>query len=353
MSVVVENAEHILHEAEHGRVKSSSRPLTWPTWFEWFFVIGGGLAIFLPLIFWIGEGELQQEQKMKWYFWASALISAPHVYSTYVRQYRKTREGKINVWLGIPAYIGVVFGLIAIHYAGFFVEIITAINVWQSYHYLRQTYGVGCLYGGQAQFDLNDRRLRWWSYHLCFPYLIIGRWDMLYEAWGGASYDIIPVRFDDMLLNWLFLLLCGGIYIQVVAEAYALWRNGWKYRPTGLICFAVFLGVHYYGFTCISHYQRGFFAVTLFHAMQYLALVWVLERKHYVAKGFRWLELIPNLVGFTIFWFILYILGFGWEQKITMAMTQWWLLAPTILLAAVSVHHYTVDSFLWRRSVGA
>jgi hypothetical protein len=33
-------------------------------------------------------------------------------------------------------------------------------------------------------------------------------------------------------------------------------------------------------------------------------------------------------------------------------MTQWWLMASSILLAAISVHHYTVDSFLWRRSVG-
>jgi uncharacterized membrane protein len=37
------------------------------------------------------------------------------------------------------------------------------------------------------------------------------------------------------------------------------------------------------------------------------------------------------------------IVGFGWEQKLTMARAQYWLLAPTILLVAVSVQHYTVD----------
>jgi hypothetical protein len=115
----------------------------------------------------------------------------------------------------------------------------------------------------------------------------------------------------------------------------------------------MFLGVHYYGFSVLSHFQRGFFAVTIFHALQYLALVWVLERKHYLSRGIRWFDLVPNLVGFMIFWLVMFALGFGWEQKITVSLSHWWTMASTILLAAISVHHYVVDSFLWRRPVGA
>lgn len=353
MSTAIDRAEHVLHEAESGRVQSNTRTFAWPTAFEWFFVIGGGLVLFLPFILWMGENELRGAGKIQWYFWVSALISAPHVYSTYVRQYRKTREGKVSWLLGVPSYLAIVLGLWGISFTPYFVETITAVNVWQSYHYLRQTYGIGCLYGSQANFDDMIRRLRWWSYHLCFPYLILSRWDTLYEAWQGASYNIIPVQFDDMLMRWLMLMMFGGIYVQLVLEAVLLYRNRWKYRPTGLICFAMFLGVHYYGFSVLSHFQRGFFAVTIFHSLQYLALIWVLERKHYISKGVRWLELVPNLVGFLMFWLVMFVLGFGWEQKITISLNHWWTMASTILLAAISVHHYVVDSFLWRRPVGS
>jgi hypothetical protein len=77
-------------------------PIPWPTPFEWFFVIGGGLVLFLPFILWMGENECGGAGKIQWYFWVSALISAPHVYSTYVRQYRKTREGKVKLVIGCP-----------------------------------------------------------------------------------------------------------------------------------------------------------------------------------------------------------------------------------------------------------
>jgi hypothetical protein len=352
MSASIVSAEQLLHDAEEGHLPARAMTASQPTTFEWFWVITGGLAFFLPIIWWVGENELQTNEQIQWYFWASALISAPHVYSTYVRQYRKTREGKVSWWLGFPAYIGMVLGLVGISAAGFYVEVITAVNVWQSFHYLRQTYGVGCLYGGQKVMDDWDRRVRWWAYHLCFPYLILARWDMLYQAWGGNSYDIMPLDINDMLLQWLAFLAVGGVYLQLVHEARAIWRNGRDYRPTGFVCFVMYLWIHWYGFTLLSHYQQGFFAVTIFHAVQYLALVWVLERKHYISKGVKIFEMVPNMVGFLIFWLVLYALGFGWEQKLTVAMTQWWLMASSILLAAISVHHYTVDSFLWRRSVG-
>ena len=31
----------------------------------------------------------------------------------------------------------------------------------------------------------------------------------------------------------------------------------------------------------------------------------------------------------------------------------WWLLASTILLSSISMHYYIVDTFIWRRTVGA
>lgn len=159
-------ADRLLHAAESGQDVAKGLRTAVASGFEWCFVITGGMALFLPAILWLGESELQNETRIPWYFWASTIVSSPHVYSTYVRQCRKTREGKVNWLWGAPAYIACVLLLAAASAAGYFVETITAVNVWQSFHYLRQTYGVGCLYGRQDSFDDRDRKWRWcgsWS----------------------------------------------------------------------------------------------------------------------------------------------------------------------------------------------
>jgi hypothetical protein len=114
-----------------------------PSAFEWFFVVSGGMALALPLVLWLGETGLSRSDTIRWYFWINALISSPHVYSTYVRLHRKTREGKVTWWLGFPTYFAIAGLLAVVSWQGFFIEAMTAVNVWQSYHYVRQVYGVG------------------------------------------------------------------------------------------------------------------------------------------------------------------------------------------------------------------
>jgi hypothetical protein len=129
------------------------------------------------------------------------------------------------------------------------------------------------LYGSQANFDDMVRRLRWWSYHLCFPYLILSRWDTLYEAWQGASYNIIPVQFDDMLMRWLMLMMFGGIYVQLVLECRFALSQSLEVSSHRLDLF------RHVSWACITMASRccrisnaGFFAVTIFHSLQYLWL---------------------------------------------------------------------------------
>jgi hypothetical protein len=352
MSLAFENVEKALHDADSHQPSVGIRIATSATPFEWFFVITGGLVVFLPFILFVGERELNAETLIHWYFWLSVLISSPHVYATYIRLQRKISEGNAHFLWGVPAYLAIVGLLTAIHSAGYFVITITLVNVWQSFHYLRQTYGVGCLYGGQKNFDSSDRTKRWWAYHLVFPYLIFGRWDTLYDAWGGETYELMPVKFDALFMSLLFLFACFGFVVQIASEITLIRKNAKEYNPTGLICFLICIGVHYYGFMVLSHFQRGFEAVTFFHAMQYLALVWVLERSQRKKSGNQWIAAVPNLLGFFLFWLVLFALGFGWEQYVTTGLSHFWVIASTILLSSISVHHYVVDSIIWRRAAG-
>src|SRR5882724_9485158 len=70
--------------------------------FDWMFIVLGGLPLYLPLIFWMGETKLSGSSPIYWYFWMNATISAPHVYSTYCRLGRKISEGKVSWWVGFP-----------------------------------------------------------------------------------------------------------------------------------------------------------------------------------------------------------------------------------------------------------
>lgn len=329
---------------------------TWafrPSAFEWLFVITGGLAVCLPFVLWMGEDALGRTDKIRWYFWINALISSPHVYSTYIRVHRKIAEGKLPWWLGLPGYFGVV-GLMAVgSAAGYFIEVMTAVNVWQSFHYVRQSYGVGCLYGRQEKFDDTDRRLRWWAYHLVFPALILGRWDTIYHVWGGKTYSFIPMDFSATVLTCLWTVAALGGAAALAAEWRLARNNGARYNPASLLCYLVCMGIHAYGFVVASHFQRGFFAVTVFHSVQYLALVWITERRQALQRGVRWVAVAPNLVGFAAFWTFLFVLGYGYENHVTVALSSYWTQASAVLLAAISAHHYTIDSFIWRRSAGA
>jgi hypothetical protein len=356
MAVGFETVERLLHDATDGhavpRAKSTAR--TAITGFEWMFVLTGGLAIALPILFYLGETRLGSSNEILWYFWINTIVSSPHVYATFVRLQRKISTGKTSWWLGWPLYLAMVFGLGLLTFTGFFVEAMTAVNVWQSWHYVRQTYGISCLYGTQDQFTDSDRRLRWWAYHLVFPLLIFGRMDQLYTVWAGASSPhIIPFAIG-IWMSPLWFLAYAGIYIAIMAEVRLYLRNRQNYNPMGLICYLLCIGVHYYGFMVESHYQRGFFAVTIFHATQYLALVWFMERKTAPQSARMWLQRVPNLLGFMLFWAVLYLIAYGYEQNlVTWVSNVSWPQFGTVLMAGISVHHYIVDSFIWRRSVGA
>jgi hypothetical protein len=107
--------------------------------------------------------------------------------------------------------------------------------------------------------------------------------------------------------------------------------------------------VHVYGFLSISHYQRGFFAVTIFHAVQYLALVWLKDAERPWARRAA-LQSVRSAraLGFPLFWGAIFAAGYVWENHVSALGRVVSPVLPAILLAAVSAHHYLVDSLIWR-----
>jgi hypothetical protein len=331
--------------------------------FEWMFVILGGLPLYLPVLFFLGERGLGGQDPIYWYFWVNAAISSPHVWSTYARLGRKIGERKVPWWMGLPLYLVIFGALAAASKAGHFVEAMTAVNLWQSFHYCRQVYGVSKLVSRNGRDDDLTRRLLFHSYHLAVPLFVLGRWDTLYTVWHGqASPSIIPVRIASWILGLCWALAGAGALSGLWAE----WRTyrrlrqeggagGASYNVARLVTLAIYYAIHIFGFLSVTFYQRGFFAVTIFHAVQYLGIVWTMERR--VNAGptiglFRWVR-VPALAAFPVFWMLMFVVGYTMENRVFMGANRWWPLLATVGLAAISAHHYSVDSVMWRRKAGA
>ncbi|MBX9695779.1 MAG: hypothetical protein K2Z81_25565, partial [Cyanobacteria bacterium] len=106
----------------------------------------------------------------------------------------------------------------------------------------------------------------------------------------------------------------------------------------------------------VEYFQRGFFAVTIFHAVQYMALSWLLEDKtknNDTATG-RVLSSIPikwHRFSFLVYWGIILALASAWVWLAT-ETNIFWAQSSMILMMAVSAHHYAVDTRIWRKSAG-
>ncbi|PWU01107.1 MAG: hypothetical protein C5B53_03255 [Candidatus Melainabacteria bacterium] len=324
------------------------------TVFEWQFVILGGMIFFLPLIMLLSEPTLAGSNPIAWYFWMNAIISMPHVNAAYVRLQRKVSEGKVNAFYGVPLYLIFVALLGVAACFGRYLEFMTAVNVWQSFHYVRQVYGVSRVYSHENRETTLSRRLTYFAYHLAMPLFVLGRWNVLFNVWKGRPSDvIIPVHMPDALMTCCFALAFVGIVLGLLAELLKF-RQNLAYNPVGLITLLAYYAIHWFGFLSASYYFRGFFAVTIYHAVQYLGLVWLKEkqqRENPAAYLCLW-DRMPVVIPFLAFWLLIVLIGSTFTESVIPTLNIYWLQWSAVLLGAQSAHHYAIDTFLWRAKVG-
>ncbi|MBP9092958.1 hypothetical protein KBI23_18180 [bacterium] len=322
--------------------------------FDVIFIILGGLPLYLPFLCYLGEAGLRANVPFDWAFWGNQIVSMPHVWATYARLTRKIREGKVHFLFGAPAYLAVVTLLLIASINGFFLEAMTAVNVWQSFHYLRQVYGISRFFGRSDGEPVLEKSLSFWAFHLAMPLFVIGRWNMLYVYWHGKPSDaIIPVSFPQPLLMALWIIagvgLCLGLYLELLK-----YKRAQQYDCSGLLILLVYFAIHWFGFLSIHYYFIGFITVTIFHAVQYLGIAWHFEEKQSTTNIFtaKALKALPTIVSFAAFWLVVYFVG-DFAQNVLMPLgNSIYPKFALVCLSSVSAHHYLVDTFLWGRKAG-
>lgn len=327
--------------------------------FDVLFIILGGLPFYMPFFLWVGEYRVAQHIPIDWALWGNQIVSLPHVFATYARLTRKIEEKKVSYWVGWPAWTAILILLIGTSFYTFngykvVLYVLTAVNVWQSYHYLRQVYGISRYLGRDYAQTEMERTLLFWAYHGAMPLFVFGRWNTINILWHGKASDaIIPVGFPAPFMTVCWALAGIAVAMGIAAEVLR-YKRSTTYNCTNVLTLGTYYVMHWYGFVSITYNAIGFLAITVWHAVQYLGMVWKLEDRQNCSRmlGTKVLKLVPSGLSFLLFGVFLYITGDFIENHIFTIGNIYFPQFAAMCLSTISAHHYLSDTFIWGRKAG-
>lgn len=225
---------------------------------------------------------------------------------------------------------------------------------WDVWHSGAQTFGFGRIYDRNAGFPVHEaRRLDFWLNQLLYAGPILAGATLMEHLVVLEDFE----TFEDALSNFLILVpvdvgqrqrwltwgVMGGgtVFVAFYVLYYVrLWRRGlkpswlkvWLYASTGL-CSLYTWGLNSWG--------EAFFIMNLFHAVQYLGLVWATEHGGWL-KRLR-VEAAPLARPLFATVFVALVLGYGlFVETLDTSWTGLW-----ALTLVVSLMHFWYDAFIW------
>lgn len=324
-------------------------------------LIGGGLTY--PLVLWL--------------FWDGAsaaawiglsipvialLVNQAHFAASTVRLY--TKPGAFQslpfLTMGLPllTLLGVTAVLLFGGEAG---RHLWALSItWSPYHYSAQAFGLAAMYCYRSGCMLSDRERAFlraaclMTFFKAFlggtgagyglGWLVPASWIAASPVAGGLFALAVPVL--DVLIFAMPLALFA--WLAWGPQPAAAPGEAPKPRRPGMPLVSLFVVLSNGMWFVVLDYRNAFVWATVFHGLQYLAIVAVFharDRRRHAAGGRGALLPVAGfyavcvVLGYALFqcWPLAYTaLGFGGVESILM------------VLAAINVHHFVVDGFIWR-----
>jgi hypothetical protein len=320
--------------APRGRVLPLGRAFVHPA-FD-LLVIGSASSLLLtPFLLWGSQAPALGQWLTAWLPVLVLLGNSAHFAASTVRLYTKPNAFRDMPFLtlGFPLVT-----LLLLTLALVFVDVVgrplQTLNIsWSPFHYGAQAYGLSLIYAYRSGCSLSpaDKRLVRLACLLPFAVSLVGG----YHLFGGRWQE--PRLLLIQFFGWVAFALPALVVLR-------LYRQGKTTLPW--ISVAVLLS------NCvwlITLGRAGAFAwATVFHGLQYLAIVTVFHVKDRLdlpgnRHGWAWhtatFYLACLALGYLLFeiWPFAYVLmGFG--------------LAESMLLVAavINLHHFIVDAFIWK-----
>lgn len=219
---------------------------------------------------------------------------------------------------------------------------------WSPYHYAAQAYGLAVLYSYRSGCQLSalDKRLMWGVALLPFVFVVVSGIGL------GLDWLVPPAILGagpvDASLRWLAWVLPYAGFVAIAFLFAKTWRSASGPLPLISILVLVTNGVWWF----ILDPLGAFTLATIFHGVQYLAIATIFHVKeqmtqpanqHGQAYHVAWFYGASLLLGYALFNCLPWafdLAGFGLLQSVA------------LVVAAVNIHHFIVDAFIWRLRPG-
>lgn len=226
---------------------------------------------------------------------------------------------------------------------------------WQSWHFLRQSYGVERIYARAAE-PLAPRG-DWPTLAVIYALPIAGvlrRSHQAVSSYLGQEIRWMPVNENLMQAATLALLAILGWWVFARVRE---WRAG-TLRPAHTLYMFTHVVMFTGGYMLLENPDMGWLLISIWHSLQYLMIVWLFNARRTASpvapqRGlWRRISLPRNWFLYALFVLVVAAIVGRVFPAIQagadmLAMPQPWLIAFALGMA-VNFHHYTVDAFIWR-----
>lgn len=328
---------------------SAAAPAAAPRWGRPFIhrgfdvaVIGGGLSLVLvPVFAWSDRGALSGIDLML----LLLLCNSAHFAASTVRLYSK--PGALAMWpfltCGLPL---VALGVLTLCIAGadwLAPQLQALAFTWSPYHYAAQTFGLATMYCHRSGFALraSDRRLLYAACLLPFSYAFAGGQGIGLDWFVPADWLEAPgpAQLRASLVTALGIATLAApvvLFLRLHDDA-----RGWP--PRIVACLILSNGVWWVVFP----FLHAFAWATIFHAVQYLAIVSIFHVRDQRTAGNSSSGGALTLRFYAVCLVLAYVLfhlvprgyaaaGFVYGQSVLMT------------IAMINIHHFIVDRYIWR-----
>ena len=220
---------------------------------------------------------------------------------------------------------------------------------WDVWHSGAQTFGFGRIYDRNAGNPPElGRRLDYWLNQLLYAGPILGGVTLIdhlvqlddYQELGTTLFVAVPAY----AVGWrryltVLVLAAGTLYLAYYIYAYVkLYRRGYRvsFLKVFLIASTGACSIYTWG---LNSWGQAFFIMNLFHAVQYLALVWATEQREMARRAGALGK--NRLLLCLIYLASVFAYGLGAELVNLKLSTLW------SITMVVTLMHFWYDSFIW------
>ena len=282
------------------------------------------------------------------------IANGPHLISTWTRVYLVPGERfkrPVRYWV-IPG-LALAFAITADAQGGMWLRLIrSTIFYWATWHFVAQSWGVLRIY--QRKHGAAERTEARLERALIFLPAFFCALHRLYTGpWTLFGVEVVHARPPAMLVNGL-----GALILAIAAVYLWVWLQGSRGRVTHEWIRPAYLLFNFVGFAMpflvIRDGDAAFAAAALWHAVQYIAIVWLFNGRRYargvdpearlvswVSQRGRALAYMGLIAACAV---VVYMVAFGASFFVhrpfqDIALTFW---------TGFTLGHYYLDGMIWK-----